>query len=544
MKRTGVILFVIMVWYLAATLPYLEDFPLMEWAQPMIAAPAWKLASEGVYGSDLFRGFYNADVHNYDHLPVYPLFVSLSFKLFGLGIWQARLVSVIAGLVTIWLTYLLGKTLYDEPTGLLAAALLCFLRLSLPNDTDLYNLGYQMNASGIPLLDFARVIRFDGMVPMWVVGAVLTFVRARQSSATHFGSGWHLLTGVLTGLAMLTHIYGAFVLPVFVILLIWEDGWATLRRRPMYLILAGFFAALLPYLIYVFQDLPGYLGQSLRHEARFDFLNPNFYWDSLIHEPWRYLSWLGGSFRQAVLWPRVGLWVAVLGLPLANVWLFRRVRQSSTLADRPLLVALRTMMGLLALLINLKRYPYTALILPFLSLQLAWAGITLWRRNTSRRWVRILLVGILAATLIEGGIGVWGSFQLAREGTSHAALTRAVRAVIPPDARVLASHLVWFALHDYDLYSVNLAFVLSDPQYGSNPAPSMAQVIDQIGPEYIVMENRLLKKYLEHPETLPGERQENYLQELDQYIQTFCPEVVLNFPAEDYGDVVVYRCLP
>ncbi|GAB4579848.1 MAG: hypothetical protein Fur0022_25870 [Anaerolineales bacterium] len=540
MKRFYLLL--ITVGYLFATLPYLEDFPRMEWAQPMIAAPAWKLASEGVYGMDMFRGFYEADQHNYDHMPLFGLFLAGSFQLFGLGIWQARLVPVLAGLAVIWLTFWLGKKLADDDVGLLAAFFLVALRLSLPNDTDLYNLGYQMNASGIPLLDFARVIRFDVMVPAWVAGACLAYVHAQSAVQSR---RWYFLAGILTGLATLTHVYGVFILPVFVLLIFWGNGLRALRKNALSYLCAGFFLALIPYLIYVFQDLPAYLGQSLRHEARFDLLNPAFYWDSLIHEPWRYLSWLGGSFRQAVLWPRVGLWVLVFGLPLSLWMLIWEVQTQKRLEHRLLLVTWPILAGCLALLINMKRYPYTALLLPFLMLPLAWVGVTLWRKFAPARiGVRLLLGGLWVAILIEAGVGVWGSFQMARQGTSHAALSAALREVIPPNARVLGSHSVWFALANYDFYSVNLAFVLSDPQYGYRTTPSMQTVIENIHPDFIVMETRLLKKYLEHPETLPGERQENYLRQLDVYIQTFCPNTVLNFPAEDYGEVKVYQCTP
>ncbi len=543
MKRSPqpvpIILGFLMAWYLLATLPYLQDFPRMEWAQPMIAAPAWRLADQGIFGSEMFAGFYGAEEHNYDHMPLYGLFLALSFKILGLGIWQARMVSVLAGLATIMLTFQLGRTLFGPEVGLLASAMLCFLRLSLPNEADLLQLGYQMNASGIPLVDFARVIRFDVMVPVWVLAACLAFLQGMRNGSRQ----GYLLAGVFSGLAALSHLYGAFILAVFALLFLWEHGRRAPRLPGLYIVMIGFLVCLVPYAIFVLADLPGFLGQSLRHEARFDLLNLRFYWDSLLHEPWRYLSWLGGSFRHAVLWPRAGVWVLVAAVPVANLHLLRRASTSQRLASRFLLLSLPVLAGALAVLINLKRYPYTALILPFLALQIAFAGMTAWKGNDrTPGFFRLLLLAVLAAVWVEGVAGVLGSFRQAQAATPYARIVETLRTAIPGEARVLASHSVWFALHDYDLRSVNLAFVLSDPRYGFQPAPPLEEVILAMAPDYIVMENRLLKKYLDNPQGLPSSRDADTLRAFDAFIQKHCPEVVALLLAEDYGDIYVYRC--
>ena len=44
----------------------------------------------------------------------------------------------------------------------------------------------------------------------------------------------------------------------------------------------------------------------------------------------------------------------------------------------------------------------------------------------------------------------------------------------------------WLGLAQYQARSINLAFVLSDPQYGYEHTPSMEQVMMQINPEYVV----------------------------------------------------------
>ena len=521
-------------WYGLATLPYLADFPLIDWAQPMIAAPAYQLAEQGVYGSEMFTGFYRAEIRNYDHMPLYPLFLSAAFKGAGLGVWQARWVSVMAGWVTLALTFRLGRQMYGPEVGLLAAAALCMAQLARPNFEEVLRLGYQLTQSGIPLLDFARVIRFDVMVPLWVTAAGLCFHRAAAGARQRD----YFLAGVFSGLATLTHLYGAFIVPVFTVTLIWHEGWRVLRRPAPYLILLGWALALMPYVLYVLQDWPAYRGQMLRHEGRFDLLTLAFYWDSLLHEPWRYLAWLGGSFRRPVLWPRVSFWLVILGIPLAIALFWHRLRQRPSLADRLMVIALPGLAGLLALLVNLKRYPYTALLLPFLALHLSFVIVTLWR--AARRWGRWLIALILAAALVEGALGIWGSWQMARQTTPYARLTQALRGLIPSGARVLASHVAWFALADYEFRSANLAFILADRRYGLDPVPSLEQVVQRIDPDYIVMEQRLLKKYLD-PASLPDDFIANLLRAFDEYLQRHCRAVTV-IAAPDYGDIGIYHC--
>ena len=58
--------------YLAVSLDRLSVFPAVGEDEPWIAAAPYKLASEGVYGSDLFAGYYGVDRHNYQHMPLYP----------------------------------------------------------------------------------------------------------------------------------------------------------------------------------------------------------------------------------------------------------------------------------------------------------------------------------------------------------------------------------------------------------------------------------------------------------------------------------------
>ncbi len=134
--------------YLLAELPYLDRYPLLNYDEGEEMAPAYKLATRGIFGSDLMAGFYRAEAHVYYMMPLYMLLMGGVFRVLGSGIWQARLLSVSSGLVAVSLTFALGRALHNQAVGLLATAVLCSLQLSLT-----------VKGSGIPFLDIARVVR-------------------------------------------------------------------------------------------------------------------------------------------------------------------------------------------------------------------------------------------------------------------------------------------------------------------------------------------------------------------------------------------------
>ena len=87
-------------------------------------AVGYKLATQGVLGSDMYAGFFGGDRHHFETLPVQHVLQALSFRLLGPGVAQARLVSVAAAVVLIWVVSWLAFRWY----GLLAA-IVCELLL-------------------------------------------------------------------------------------------------------------------------------------------------------------------------------------------------------------------------------------------------------------------------------------------------------------------------------------------------------------------------------------------------------------------------------
>ena len=540
-----------LLWYATATLPYLADFPVVELAQIRIVEPAYFLATQGVYGNALLTGWYHAESAYHEYMPLYAWLVALAFKILGPSIWAARLVSVLGGGLTLWLTYQLGQQLDGAALGVLGAWVLCALKLAVPILSEVERIGFDPNTSGIPLLDLARVIRFDIWIPVWGLGACCLFLWAQAR-----GSRWgYAGVGVLTGLATLTHLYGVFFLMLFIGLLIWMEGPRVFYRWPLYLMLGAFALTLLPWGLYVSQDLYAYRGQMLPQAGRFDLLNPLFYLDNLVREPWRYLSWLGGSFRHPILLPRIGFWLTVVSVPVAARYLWGQSRQAPTLRNYFALTTLPILALLLAVLINFKRYYYVLLVLPFLALYIAAAILAIWRAPGRRPLVtRIGLGLILAAAWLEGGLGIAQNLQLASATTPYLEVADALVQHLPQQARLLLAEPFWLGFTHFTLSgsdraggaqgesrSIHLAFLLSDKRYYADP-PTVAQVIDAIHPDYVVAQNYFLDDYLRPGAPFQNPTSVQQWSDLRDYLDEHCPNVTFTLNDKSYGSLSLYRC--
>jgi 4-amino-4-deoxy-L-arabinose transferase-like glycosyltransferase len=120
---TAIVLLILLV-YWAVSLENLTAFPPVGEDEPWIAAAPYKLAIQGLYGSDLFAGYYGLERHNYQHMPLFPLLQAGLFRLGGVGVFQMRLLPVIFGTLLLAATFAEGKQFGGTLTRLLVILLL------------------------------------------------------------------------------------------------------------------------------------------------------------------------------------------------------------------------------------------------------------------------------------------------------------------------------------------------------------------------------------------------------------------------------------
>jgi 4-amino-4-deoxy-L-arabinose transferase-like glycosyltransferase len=377
-------------------------------------------------------------------------------------------------------------------------------------------------------------MRFDILAPVWVLAACLGFVRA-EATGSRLG---FFATGALVGLATLSHVWGAFVLPVLVGLLLWRRGWLARRAGGGVLVVAGFLVMLSPWVAFILGDAASFLGQMCRHHGRFDVLDPRWYLTNLLHEHWRYAPWVGGAFRQPLLWPRVGLWVVAGATVWANVTLLSRLRRDSALADGLIFAALPALALAMALLVNQKRYPYTLLVLPFLALQVGLGVASAWRWAERAKPLRWLTGAVFLLAVGEGAAGVAHGLVLAHAATPYAEVTAAAARAIPEGARVLIPQPYWMGLRGFTTRSLVLVHLLADSRcHPGGGAPSMEEAWQQVGADYLIEEDRFVS--YRNP---ANPAVEALWRDFVRVARSRCPAAVGRVAVPGYEAAMIYRC--
>ena len=478
------VLTIAVVIFLASVLPNLANHPAITDDEMWVFSSAYKIATEGVFGADMFAGFYNADERYYFNMPGQHFAVAASFKLLGAGVVQARLVGVIYGLATILLTYLLARRVYGAAAAALAVGLLLFLRLNMGFDT------------GLPLQELAANMRYDLAPVPFLLGGCLLLLGGPSLARS-------VAAGALFGLAVLFQFYAAFVF-VPALLFLWIEA---LPARDRLRLIGGLIGAAalvgLPYGVYILSDLDDFRGQTGTLDDRAGFDRPGFYLDNLLDEPDRFLRPL--AFKEIprgadpaaeprflglteMLTRRPSAKLAVLaGLPLALAYAFSRARQRQNRGDRLLFLCLAGLVLQFALFESAKLYIYWIAVVPFLCVGVAAAA--LWLLQPPRRDVlRTALAGAVAVALLlflaEGSAARLGGLRTAPDASSYDRLAAAIDDHVPAGARVVGATSLWWGMREADYRSYFLLFYLTRP---GPYRTTIGAFLDAFDAEYVVL---------------------------------------------------------
>jgi 4-amino-4-deoxy-L-arabinose transferase-like glycosyltransferase len=388
------------------------------------------------------RGDWLTPYYNYEtrfQKPVlYYWLIGVTYAVGGIGEAQARLWAALAGVGLALVTAAAGRRWRDEPTGLLAGAIVAT------------SFGYfSVGRLSLPDLPLAFVITLTTCATL--VGTLDDHVRATR---------WLLLAGFSAGCAFLTKGPVGLLVPVLAVLPAW---W--LERRRLRLPLAG---VLLGAVVACAVGMPWYLAMVAEHGAAYldsFFLGDNFerFATSRFNDPrpaWFYLPIvIGGMLPWTPL--------AAAAAPPIRQWTARAI-------EAPPLVWRLTVWALMPLVFftaSIGKQPrYILPILPPLALLLA---IAIRRRVEARgdrrdpllqvpAAVVALLLAILAALLFRARpliVMVPTMFVLAAVVAIGAAAIIALAAAVAPRARVVPGAI-----------AVAGALVLGGLQYGLSPA--------------------------------------------------------------------------
>lgn len=476
--------------FLVSVLPNLANHPTITDDEMWIMSSAYKLASQGVFGSDMFEGFYNADRHYFFNMPGHHFVMAGAFKLFGAGILQARLVGVVYGLATLLLAYLLGRRLAGTAGGVLTVVLLLFVRFNMGFDT------------GLPLQELSASMRYDlAPVPFMLAGTLVLLGGTSLARAA--------AAGALFGVATLMQFYGVFMFPIALAFLWLERMERRQRLQFCGALLAAALVVGLPYGVYILAHFQDFRGQVATVDQRNDFLRPGFYLNSLRREPERFLRPLGfkeipraEDFRvtqprflslQEMVQRRPSAKIAVLaGLPASIALFGARLRLGPSREARMMLLCLLGLPLQYTLFESLKLYIYWIPVIPFLcagmaafSLQL----LRLWRIDRPHALAAAATCLVLLLFLAEGGVARLNGIRVAQKATDYELLSQRLRQYVPEGSRVVGSTSLWWALRNTDYRSYFLFFYLTHPNAREYRTTIDAYLRDS-GAEYLVI-NRL-----------------------------------------------------
>ena len=111
-NRRWIILFIIISIFLAISAYKLDLRVVMD--EPWLCAPGYSLITQGRFAIPQYRDSSGGHDKFFLAFPLQQLLLAGVFKIFGLGIIQARALSVFFGALVVVFTYLLAKHLFDE----------------------------------------------------------------------------------------------------------------------------------------------------------------------------------------------------------------------------------------------------------------------------------------------------------------------------------------------------------------------------------------------------------------------------------------------
>ncbi len=464
------------------------------------------------------------------------------FRLGGVGVFQARLTSLLWGGLALLVVYWAGRRYWSRSVGVAAAV---------------------MFAISNPFLVATHTLRPDIQVVTMVLGALLLAERSADRGRRRAGL-LAFLAGLLLALVVDTHPNGAAFFPLVVLVYPLRQGWrAFLRRREVWLFGGGMVVAAAYYLSVRFVPDPAGFTAAMGYWVGVDKALPAARAAGAGGGP---LAKLGGMIVNEVLRYQdyfgeepLELAVIVVGL-LGGGWLAVRGSHPARL----ILLGLAFAGAFFVVAVSTKSKYYMLLTYPYYLLLLAatLSAVATW---VAQR-VAPLIVGARGATAsigatapastlssaramhhaptsaVQAGIlavfvaaivvwplkldeRAWDNYIQARryrEGQEYLQLTARLSELAGPGGRILAPPVYWIGLQDHPFSDIYV-YERVERQFGM----TAAQYLDEVKPDLVITDAKIAT----------DRRVERLLyNELDTRA-TY--ELVVRH--KNYGDVAVYR---
>jgi 4-amino-4-deoxy-L-arabinose transferase-like glycosyltransferase len=340
------------------------------------------------------------------------------FRLFGTSLYSAKLPFLLAALVTIPLTFLLGCELRRPWVGLVGA-------VALATDNFFFNA--------------ARTARPEALAAAFAVLGVLVFLYSQRRNSV----GLAFLSGLIVGTGSVAHLNAFASALTAGVLAFLEFRWSIVRRPRPWAFVAGTIIPIALFLGWAFSDAV--------HRAEFMAMysyGEGYPLRAIPHlEAIRYSDFLGlPSIRVPLPLPVPTRLHIVLALAASAVVLYRY--------DRELLWKILALLAPAALWWAYERNPssrYIAAGAPYISLLLAGGLVALFEAKAAWRKATAAVGALLLLSQVGGNYLMLYMYRQA----DYMAVTRQLRSLIPQGACTYGALTFWMALSDHPYYSWN-----------------------------------------------------------------------------------------
>ena len=381
------------------------------------------------------------------------LSTALSFRLFGFGLFQGRVVSLLWGGLLLWFTFLAGRRLYGP--GAAAIAVL-FLAVSQP------------------FLTASHIVRPDIVVAALVMAAVYCALRGLQEG----GAVWHVISGLLLGLSLDVHPNTLAFVPTVGLCYLARSGRRVLQAREAWLFVGGLVVGVVYYVTVRVLPDPRLYAEAFSYWVGVDKRPPavsSGAFQALQAELWRWNQYFTNRLAELFL-----LSVGVV----AAVWRLARVRRLD-----PLLGGLLAAFVIFVLLVSSKTEFYLILFFPLLVLLLAAAVGEVGSNLVGARLPAVALLVVLAVS----AMGFEDNFRDVIEAASnfrerdYGVLSAQLQGEIPAGSRVVAPPTYWIGLARPPYYLEYVDFYVWE-RVRRERNVTWPQFLRDVEPEYVILD--------------------------------------------------------
>jgi len=393
--------------------------------EPWLSDAALQFLKNGRFGFSIFGDLFGLDKDvGFGNIHLFA--EAMMFKLFGFGLYQARLVSFLSGLLLIWFTYLLGKKLYDRKTGIMSAVL--------------------FSLSGM-FVDVSHFARQDMMLALFMAVSLYLYLFAKEKRSGIL----YFITGLLLALSLDVHLNGVAMIVSIGVLFLWEYKSKVFKEKSFWFILAGLFLGTIYFFsvhrLFLYQWNTEYYSANRTGSPIMSIMNvQEFYRRILIKMKDFYLPYFtGGEFHHKIV-------ISIFILFAIASAIYRRRE-----ADKMLLSILGVFGIFYFLIFANPLIAYWVYLYPFFYILISASifslikdyqiGILKWR--TYEKKVYIGLAILMVILLIGAGRYAKWTYKAyagspdARDGYHYYSYIDKLKAHIPEDAVVLG-HTMWF----------------------------------------------------------------------------------------------------